>query len=86
MLKRLIQRAAHSPFSKLMRCRSQSPVKCSNLDYLTILTPPKRIYPKGDSHTKNTMTEYEKVKDFLEWADREVPKEVAINLVKKVNV
>ena len=58
-----------------MRCRSQSPVKCSNLDYLTILTPPKRIYPKGDSRTKNTMTEYEKVKDFLEWADREIPKE-----------
>ena len=41
----------------------------------TILTPPKRTYPKGDSRTKNTMTEYEKVKDFLEWIDREIPEE-----------
>lgn len=35
----------------------------------------KNLPLKGDSRTKNTMTEYEKVKDFLEWLDREIPKE-----------
>jgi len=37
---------------------------------------------QGQSHLKETaanerrtMTDYEKVKDFLEWVDREIPKE-----------
>lgn len=47
----------------------------SRLPTVNNLLPQKDKYPKGDSRTKNTMTEYEKVKDFLEWIDRELLKE-----------
>lgn len=47
----------------------------SRLPTVNNLLPQKDKYPKGDSRIKNTMTEYEKVKGFLEWIDKEIPKE-----------
>lgn len=43
---------------------------------ITSPTLSKGNHIKGNSRQiRRSMTDYEKVKDFLEWADREIPKE-----------